>query len=398
MSQCSAELSDRVVTPVRHLEMDDDASDISNGDGGYATLAGAGRNEDNAFSGTDTEDDDDVLLSSKAEAQRVSAALTYVRDKLDSPEPGLTNEYTALTTVGKGATAAAGQTHRTKNRYTNITAYDHSRVVLEQLEGDEKHDYINANTVRLPLCDYIASQGPLPGTVEDFWRMVWQQNSRVIVMVTNEREGGREKCARYWPEATAGTELDAIEAPRMECGYYSIALRRATRGEGFTRRELVLERFGEEPRTVVQLHFEVWPDHGVPSDPNHLLCFRQAVQSDTVHMASLCRTRRLGPTVVHCSAGVGRSGTYIAIDHTLQQLEAVLADRELSEGDAQERLAEALDVCGVVTRMREQRNMMVQTLEQYQFVHFALEFALTAMEESRTSNLHAALVLHDTEA
>lgn len=230
--------------------------------------------------------------------------------------------------MGTEATAEASRASRHRNRYTNVVAYDHTRVVLKVLEGDERCDYINANRICMPRGTYIACQGPLSGTTEDFWRMLWQQNTRVIIMVTNEREGGRVKCARYWPEQ-AGSTVTESEQPRMELGYYSVVLQQTESLPGMTRRVLTLERYGEEPREIVQLHFEAWPDHGVPADPRDILQFRQTAYYETQRLAKVARSEPIGPTVVHCSAGVGRSGTYIAIDSALLQLEVCLCSRHL---------------------------------------------------------------------
>ncbi|EDO43854.1 predicted protein, partial [Nematostella vectensis] len=228
-----------------------------------------------------------------------------------------------------------------KNRYANIVAYDHSRVLLTPLEGVLESDYINANYIDgyNRSGAFIASQGPLPETFDDFWRMVWEQGSAIIVMLTQLEERGRRKCDQYWPDR----------------GTRNYGALRVTANETFHMSYYVLRTFlvshmqeEEEPRQVRQYHYTSWPDHGVPAHPAPLLSMVRTVSSANPPTA--------GPMIVHCSAGVGRTGTFITLDSMLQ--------RAAQEG--------TIDVFGFVRQMRNKRNLMVQTESQYVFIHDAL--------------------------
>ncbi|CAB3378407.1 Hypothetical predicted protein [Cloeon dipterum] len=165
-----------------------------------------------------------------------------------------------------------------KNRYNNLAAYDSSRVKLHFLSGDENSDYINANYVdehERPKA-YIASQGPMANTVDDFWRMVWQEQVTLIVMVTNLTEEDKVKCEKYWPDACQESKFGLF--------------------------------FEKTKKLVQQLHFTNWPSHGVPLYP----------QSIAIFMEKITHRNELAPILVHCSAGVGRTGTVILIDTCLR--------------------------------------------------------------------------------
>lgn len=157
--------------------------------------------------GQEEEDDDDdpeqaALMNTvplETEANRIHTALRAIRSKLDRPDSNLTAEFDSLKSIGTREKCEAAYQNRSRNRYTNVLPYDRTRVHLAVLPGDDNITYINANHVRLEGGNYVAAQGPLPGTCEDFWRMIWQLDSRIIVTTTNEVEGERTKCARYWP-------------------------------------------------------------------------------------------------------------------------------------------------------------------------------------------------------
>ncbi|XP_037065126.1 tyrosine-protein phosphatase non-receptor type 13 isoform X5 [Peromyscus leucopus] len=247
-----------------------------------------------------------------------------------------------------------GQTkeNRRKNRYKNILPYDSTRVPL----GDEG-GYINASFIRIPVGTqefvYIACQGPLPTTVGDFWQMVWEQNSTVIAMMTQEVEGDKVKCQRYWP-SILGTTTMASERLRL-------ALLRMQQLKGFVVRVLSLEDIQTgEVRHISHLNFTAWPDHDTPSQPDDLLTFISYMRH--IHTS--------GPVVTHCSAGIGRSGTLICIDVVLG-----LISQDLE-----------FDISDLVRCMRLQRHGMVQTEGQYVFCYQVILYVLTHLqaEEQKT--------------
>ncbi|XP_072311926.1 receptor-type tyrosine-protein phosphatase H-like [Eucyclogobius newberryi] len=252
---------------------------------------------------------------------------------------GFSLEYEDLAVVGteQSQKAATIQENKSKNRFINVLPYDHSRVRLTS--SSPHNDYINASYIPgyNSKKEFIAAQGPLPSTVRDFWRMVWEQKVRGIVMVTNCTEGGRIKCEQYWPDSNAhvGGDLEVFTTSEQK-------------EPDWTLREFkVKHRHTSEERTVRHFHFTAWPDHGVPQGTQLLIQFRALVRR---HM----QTEAAGaPTVVHCSAGVGRTGTIIALDVLLQQMET----------------EKAVDINGFVHKMRLNRPHMVQTESQYMFLH-----------------------------
>ncbi|XP_057208087.1 receptor-type tyrosine-protein phosphatase kappa isoform X18 [Triplophysa rosa] len=273
-------------------------------------------------------------------AIRVADLLQHINLMKTSDSYGFKEEYESFF-EGQSASwdTAKKEQNRTKNRYGNIIAYDHSRVILQPMEDDPSSDYINANYIdgyQRPS-HYIATQGPVHETVYDFWRMIWQEQSACIVMVTNLVEVGRVKCYKYWPD-----DMDVY-------GDFKVTFVEVEPLAEYVVRTFTLERRGfNEVREVKQFHFTGWPDHGVPYHATGLLSFIRRVKISNPPTA--------GPIVVHCSAGAGRTGCYIVID--------IMLDMAEREG--------VVDIYNCVKALRSRRINMVQTEEQYIFIHDAI--------------------------
>ncbi|XP_057193358.1 receptor-type tyrosine-protein phosphatase T isoform X8 [Triplophysa rosa] len=273
-------------------------------------------------------------------AIRVADLLQHITQMKCGQGYGFKEEYEGL---AEGQTApwetAKKDENRNKNRYGNIIAYEHTRVRLQPLEGDPHSDYINANYIDgyHRQRHYIATQGPMQETVRDFWRMIWQENSASIVMVTNLVEVGRVKCVRYWPDETevyGDIKVTLIETEPL--------------AEYVIRTFTVQKKGHHEMREIRQFHFTSWPDHGVPCYATGLLGF--------IRQVKFLNPPDAGPIVVHCSAGAGRTGCFIAVD--------IMLDMAESEG--------VVDIFNCIRELRSQRVNMVQTEEQYVFVHDAI--------------------------
>lgn len=205
--------------------------------------------------------------------------------------------------------------NRRLNRYRDVNPYDHSRIVLKR--GDT--DYINANLVRMDRANrrYILTQGPLQSTVAHFWTMVWEQNSRAILMLNKIIEKKQVKCHVYWPEQTG-----ALHRMELTDAGLCVELLRSEEFENYTKRVLRLTDTRAEAlttddatdvysREVLQFQYNTWPDFGVPSTPMAFLQFLKQVRSSGVLDPDI------GPAIVHCSAGIGRSGTFCLVDSCL---------------------------------------------------------------------------------
>ncbi len=250
------------------------------------------------------------------------------------------------------------EVNRKKNRYKDILPFDSTRVILSEYPGVPGSDYINANHVKGASGSnaYIAAQGPLPHTINDFWRMVVECEVQVIVMACNETEAGKHKCERYWsqPEDVEG----AHQEERQFGKFFVKTLKMREICPDFLVRTMRLrwtpERTSaaEEERTVCQFHYTAWPDHGIPTQVKPLL--------EMVRLIRDCQASETLPVLVHCSAGCGRTGTICTIDFIwgLLRTGKLMADFSLFE---------------LVRDMRRQRIAMVQTVEQYILVHRAVK-------------------------
>ncbi|XP_048748561.2 receptor-type tyrosine-protein phosphatase mu-like isoform X3 [Ostrea edulis] len=240
-----------------------------------------------------------------------------------------------------------------KNRFKAIFPYEHSRVVLEEKWNPSDNDYINASYIKDNdgNARFIAAQGPKKTMIKDFWRMMWQGNIKTVVMLTNIVENGKNKCSRYWPDKDQPLCIGPCTVTLSEEVVYSFYV---------VRRLCVQNKEALRKRTITQYHYTAWPDHGTPEEIS-LIQFHRAV---------LKTHQRRSPLLVHCSAGVGRTGTFIALDTLLEE------GRKSGE----------VNVLEFVKSMREDRMTMVQTVEQYIFLHKALldglQGSCTAISES----------------
>uniref|UniRef100_A0A8C9VGH4 Protein tyrosine phosphatase receptor type N2 n=1 Tax=Scleropages formosus TaxID=113540 RepID=A0A8C9VGH4_SCLFO len=273
--------------------------------------------------------------------------LSYMEDHLKNKNR-LEKEWEALCAYQaepNACTVGLRDGNSKKNRSSAVVAYDHSRITLKVENNQGNSDYINASPImdhdpRNPA--YIATQGPLPSTVADFWQMVWENGCVVIVMLTSLTENGVKQCYHYWPDE--GSNLYHIYEVNLVSEHIWC--------EDFLVRSFYLKNMQtNETRTVTQFHFLTWMNQNVPESSRTLLDFRRKVNK--------CYRGRSCPIIVHCSDGAGRSGTYILIDMVLNKM---------AKG------AKEIDIAATLEHLRDQRPGMVQTKEQF-------EFALTAVAE-----------------
>ncbi|XP_017599673.1 PREDICTED: tyrosine-protein phosphatase non-receptor type 13 isoform X4 [Corvus brachyrhynchos] len=287
-----------------------------------------------------------VLPGGKYSGAKLKSVIRMLRGLLEQGVPS--KEIENLQELKPLDQCLVGQAkeNRRKNRYKNILPYDTTRVPLG-VEGG----YINASFIHMPVGNeefvYIACQGPLPTTVADFWQMVWEQNCTVIAMMTQEVEGEKIKCQRYWP--------DVLNKTTMINDRLRLALVRLQQLKGFIIRVLELEEIQTgEVRHISHLNFIAWPDHDTPSQPDDLLTF----------ISYMRHVHKSGPIITHCSAGIGRSGTLICIDVVLG-----LISRDLD-----------FDISDLVRTMRLQRHGMVQTEDQYIFCYQVVLYVLNHLQ------------------
>ncbi|XP_062823723.1 receptor-type tyrosine-protein phosphatase eta [Anolis carolinensis] len=282
----------------------------------------------------------------------------FKKQKADS-NCGFAEEYEDLRPVGVNQPKFAAELpdNKGKNRYNNVLPYDISRVKLS-IQSHPGSDYINANYMPgyNSKKEFIAAQGPLPTTVQDFWRMIWEKNIYTVVMLTKCVEQGRTKCEEYWPNKQSKSYGDITVAMTSE-----IVL------PEWTIRDFSMEKSDSpESHPVRQFHFTAWPDHGVPETTDLLISFRHLVQE------YMKQNPPTSPTLVHCSAGVGRTGTFIAIDRLIHQME----------------MENTVDVYGVVYDLRMHRSLMVQTEDQYVFLNQCVLDIIKSKKEKKTDLIY----------
>uniref|UniRef100_A0A034VN05 Tyrosine-protein phosphatase non-receptor type 9 n=1 Tax=Bactrocera dorsalis TaxID=27457 RepID=A0A034VN05_BACDO len=301
--------------------------------------------------------DDDSLAGQEGDPKTIEQIVQMVKEQ---GRKGLVKEYAEIRNRAPEGTFvyARMRNNLTKNRYTDVLCYDHSRVVLSREDGE---DYINANFVDgyKQKNAYISTQGPLPKTSQDFWRMIWEQHCLVVVMTTRVMERGRVKCGQYWEP----TENSSLEFGNFHVRTLSIEI-----NEDYTVASLELKNLKtDEIRNVSHWQFTSWPDYGVPSSAMAMLNFLQKVREKQASMVKALGDTWAGhprgpPIVVHCSAGIGRTGTFITLDICISRLEDV--------GTA--------DIRGTVEKIRSQRAYSIQMPDQYVFCHLALiEYAVS---------------------
>ncbi|XP_075159033.1 protein tyrosine phosphatase Meg2 isoform X3 [Haematobia irritans] len=304
--------------------------------------------------------DDDSLAGQEGDPKTIEQIVQMVKAL---GRQGLVKEYAEIRSRAPDGTFlhARMRNNLTKNRYTDVLCYDHSRVVLSRVDGDEVSDYINANFVDgyKQKNAYISTQGPLPKTSQDFWRMIWEQHCLVIVMTTRVMERGRVKCGQYWEPA---------ENSSLEFGNFHVRTLSIEANEDYTVASLELRNTKtDEVRNVSHWQFTSWPDYGVPSSAMAMITFLQKVREKQAQMVQALGDTWAGhprgpPIVVHCSAGIGRTGTFITLDICISRLEDV--------GTA--------DIRGTVEKIRAQRAYSIQMPDQYVFCHLALiEYAIS---------------------
>ncbi|XP_052579371.1 receptor-type tyrosine-protein phosphatase eta [Peromyscus californicus insignis] len=295
----------------------------------------------------------------KSKLIRVENFEAYFKKQQADSNCGFAEEYEDLKLIGISLpkyTAEVAE-NRGKNRYNNVLPYDTSRVKLS-VQTHSTDDYINANYMPgyHSKKDFIATQGPLPNTLKDFWRMVWEKNVYAIVMLTKCVEQGRTKCEEYWPSKQA-----------QDYGDITVAMTSEVVLPEWTVRDFVVKNMQtSESHPLRQFHFTSWPDHGVPDTTDLLINFRYLVRD---YMKQIPPE---SPILVHCSAGVGRTGTFIAIDRLIYQIEN----------------ENTVDVYGIVYDLRMHRPLMVQTEDQYVFLNQCVLDIIRAQKDSKVDLIY----------
>jgi len=309
---------------------------------------------------SDTEALEDATISIiDDEGFSLEEFIVYVREKTRN---GLFDEYHGIKTNPPEGTFdhARMMENLVKNRYTDVLCYDHTRVILRRDDNDPDSDYVNANYVDgyKQRNAFISMQGPLPRTFSDTWQLVWEQRVVVIVMTTRTMERSRTKCGQYWPE---------LEGTSLQCGVFSVTTENIENYEDFVVTDLKLTHTGTgEERYVCHFQFTSWPDYGTPDSALSMLQFLQCVREKQAELVTTMAPAWTGhplgpPIVVHCSAGIGRTGTFCTLDIAIRKFEDI----------------GKVDIKKTVECIRAQRAFSIQMPDQYVFCHLAfLEYVL----------------------
>ncbi|XP_034178249.2 uncharacterized protein LOC117603333 [Osmia lignaria lignaria] len=312
------------------------------------------------LSRANTPQDDTTVFVNDANQREERSSLVKVKDFEDYVKQAIQSGLleTQYKTLRRGQTRPWDYgklpENKSKNRYGDLIAYDENRVILDKLPDDPFSDYINASYIKSYKTEkcYIATQGPKPNTVIDFWRMIWQEEVLVICMLANITEGGKVKCEQYWPDI----------GKKKKYGEIIVFNARHTVFADFTFRTLHVS-CGDEARKIEHLHYTTWPDHGVPLSTHSVATYLKKV---------LATPTGSGPMVVHCSAGAGRTGTIILCDICLRRIAV--------EG--------AIDVFAEVESIRSQRANMVDNIQQYRLAHLTLVECLFSISTSLPCDEH----------
>ncbi|XP_033730530.1 receptor-type tyrosine-protein phosphatase mu-like, partial [Pecten maximus] len=307
-------------------------------------------------------DSENVYYNDRPVGFPVSMLKTLNAEKMEEKEKKFISEF-KMFPLGSIHPHTIAERNKPKNRFEAIFPYDHSRVILNTVHEGNSSDYINANFIDSveERNVYVATQGPLRYTIDDFWRMVWTLNSGKIVMLTNLVESQKTKCEKYWPD-----KMD-----QMSTKTFNITLNRERDyGSHIVRNVTLMDRKSKEKREIHQFHFTTWPDHGTPNTLELVLFHRRVM---------LHRTTLPGQMVVHCSAGIGNTGMFIALD--------ALLDYGKKNG--------RIDIRHFVNKMMKNRLNMIQTEEQYVALHDILAEAFdlqdTLIPKSMFSNKYHGL-------
>ncbi|KAM6160871.1 receptor-type tyrosine-protein phosphatase eta [Erethizon dorsatum] len=307
----------------------------------------------------DAKNNDVSFSQIKSKLIRVENFEAYFKKQQADSNCGFAEEYEDLKLVGISLPKYAAELaeNRGKNRYNNVLPYDISRVKLS-VQAHSTDDYINANYMPgyHSKRDFIATQGPLVNTLKDFWRMVWEKNVYAIVMLTKCIEQGRTKCEEYWPSKQAQDYGDITVVMTSEIVLPEWTIR------DFTVKNVQTS----DSHRLRQFHFTSWPDHGVPDTTDLLINFRYLVRD------YMKQSPPESPILVHCSAGVGRTGTFIAIDRLIYQIEN----------------ENTVDVYGIVYDLRMHRPLMVQTEDQYVFLNQCVLDIVRSQRDSKVDLIY----------
>eukprot|EP01125_Pyxidicula_operculata_P019550 TRINITY_DN709_c4_g1_i1.p1 TRINITY_DN709_c4_g1~~TRINITY_DN709_c4_g1_i1.p1 ORF type:complete len:464 (-),score=87.43 TRINITY_DN709_c4_g1_i1:350-1741(-) len=264
--------------------------------------------------------------------------------------------------------------NKEKNRYVNVKPPDHTRVTLTPVDNVPGSDYINANFINGPDGSklYISAQGPMHNTIYDFWRMTWEHNVYVIVMLTKEVENGKEKCSKYWPDEHSDTLCLATNPPNFLITLGAIDVHE----ELIERTLIVYNKITDQTRTITHFQYVGWPDHGLPPSTK---AFTELVAHVDIKASEAPPNSPIG---VHCSAGIGRSGTFCTVHMIYHMLRLHFKSHTKPP---------PINVVQTILNLRQQRPGMVQTKEQFMFCYYAILDECQRLKQAAKQELVVAI-------